>query len=177
MPKPIARLIDARISDLEDRGGNFHPGPIPEMMQTGQIEDEDAIYWRAIASTVTDLDIADLERSLGVILSSQYRELLQHKHFIELHFGEAAFFSHPVGDWKKIITKSVFEGWPKEHLIQKGYLPFADFSDWGLLCFRVPEQNANGEHPVYRWDHERPESYEFFAADLQSALERLLSRS
>jgi len=50
--------------------------------------------------------------------------------------------------------------------------PSQNYSDWGLLCFRVTEQNTDGEYPVYRWDHERPEKFEFFATDLRSALER-----
>ena len=34
------------------------------------------------------------------------------------------------------------------------------------------ERNAGAEYAVYRWDHERPEKFEFFATDLRSALER-----
>jgi hypothetical protein len=83
-----------------------------------------------------------------------------------------SLFSHPAGTWKVSITKAVFGGCPKELLIEKGYLPFADYSDWGLLCFCVRKPNSEGEYPIYRWDHEQPEKFEFFAPDLRSALER-----
>jgi len=171
MPSTISHLIDESLSDWESKKLNCHPGEIPEAMQTGEVQ-EDWKYWRAIESTVTDQDIEEMEHLLGVRLSHQYVELLRHKHFIELQIGEASIFSHPVGTWKSSITKAVFRGYPKQLLIEKGYLPFADYSDWGLLCFRVTEHNTDGEYSVYRWDHERPEEFEFFASDLRSALER-----
>jgi SMI1-KNR4 cell-wall len=170
MPDTITHLIDQSLSDWESKKLNCHPGAVPEAMQTGEVQD-DWKYWRALESTVTDQDIKDMEHLLGVHLSRQYEELLRHKHFIELQIGEASIFSHPVGTWKSSITKAVFGGYPKELLIEKGYLPFADYSDWGLLCFRVTEHDSAGESPIYRWDHERPEEFEFFAPDLRSALE------
>ena len=170
MPKAITQLIDESLADSESKKLNCRPGEIPDAMQTGESQD-DWKYWRAVASTVTDLDMLDMEGLLGVHLSPQYQELLRHKHFIELQIGEASIFSHPIGTWKATIKEAVFGGYPKELLIEKGYLPFADYSDWGLLCFRVTEQNANGEYPIYRWDHECPEEFEYFAPDLRSALE------
>ena len=170
MPSPIARLLDQALSDWQSKKLNCHPGTVPEAMQTGEVQD-DWKYWRAIESTVTDQDIKDLEHLLGVRLSQQYQELLRHKHFIELQIGEVSIFSHPVGTWKSRLTKAIGE-YPKEFLLEKGCIPFADYSDWGLLCFRVKERNADGEYAVYRWDHERPEKFEFFATDLRSALEQ-----
>ena len=170
MPKTISQLIDESLAAWESKKGNCLPGKIPEAMQTGETCD-DWTYWHAIASTVSDDDIVEMERLLGVRLSTQYREMLRHKHFMELQIGEVSIFSHPIGTWKSKIADAVFRGWPKELLIEKGYLPFADYSDWGLLCFRLTEQNADQEYAVYRWDHERAEEYEYFAADLRSALE------
>lgn len=171
MPSTITGIVDQSLADWESKKLNCHPGVVPEAMRTGEVQD-DWKYWRAINSTVTDQDIEEMERLLGVRICKQYQELLRHKHFIELQIGEVSIFSHPVGTWKASITKAVFRGYPKELLIGKGYLPFADYSDWGLLCFRVTERNADAEYPVYRWDHERPEKFEFFAPDLRSALER-----
>ena len=171
MPGTITGLIDQSLGNWDSKKLNCHPGAVPEAMRTGEVQD-DWQYWRAINSTVTDEDIEETERLLGVRISKQYQELLRHKHFIELHIGEASIFRHPVDTWKSDIAKAVFGGYPKELLIEKGYLPFADYSDWGLLCFRVTEQNADGEYSVYRWDHESPEKFEYFASDLRSALER-----
>jgi hypothetical protein len=171
MPKTIAQMIDESLAEWESKKLNCQPGEIPEAMLTGEVQD-DWKYWRAVASTVSDQDIDDLEGLLGVRLSSQYKDLLRYKHFIELQIGEVSVFTHPVNTWKSSITDEVFNGWPKEFLIEKGYLPFANYSDWGLLCFRVTEPDADGEHPVYRWDHETPEKFEYFAPDIRSALER-----
>jgi hypothetical protein len=150
---------------------NCLPGKIPEPMRTGETQD-DWSYWRALASTVSEDDITDMERVLRVRLSPQYKELLRHKHFMEVQIGEVSIFAHPIGTWKRSITDGVFSGYPKELLIEKGYLPFAKYSDWGLLCFHITEPNADGEYPVYRWDHERSEEFQYFAPDLRSALER-----
>ena len=155
MPWTITGLVDQSLAHWESKKLNCIPGAVPEAMRTGEIQD-DWKYWRAINSTVTDQDIEEMQRLLGVRISKQYQELLRHKHFIELQIGEVSIFPHPVEGWKSRITKAVFGGYPKELLIEKGYLPFADYSDWGLLCFRVTEQNADGEYPVYRWDHEKP---------------------
>ncbi len=171
MPSTITGLIDQSLAEWERKKLNCTPGAIPEAMRTGEVQD-DWQYWRAINSTVTDEDIQEMERLLGVRISKQYQEILRHKHFIELQIGEASIFPHPVEGWKSHITKAVFAGYPKELLIEKGYLPFADYSDWGLLCFRVTAPNADEEYPVYQWDHERPEKFEYFAADLRAALER-----
>jgi hypothetical protein len=171
MPSTIASLVDEALADRERKKLNCHPGMVPESMQTGEVEG-DWKYWRALKSTVSEQDLEELERLLGVRISKQYQEILQHKHFIELQIGEVSFFSHPVDSWMSTIRTAVFEGYPKEFLIEKGYLPFADYSDWGLLCFRITERNADGEYPVYLWDHECPEKLNFFAPDLGSALER-----
>lgn len=171
MPKLVAQFIDDSLANWESKKLNCLPGKIPDAMRTGETQD-DWSYWRALASTVSEDDINDMERVLHVRLSPQYKELLQHKHFMEVQIGEVSIFAHPIETWKTSITDAVFGGYPKELLIEKGYLPFANYSDWGLLCFHIIEHNADGEYPVYRWDHERSEVFEYFAPDLRSALER-----
>ena len=174
--KPIKRLIDESLADWEARKLNCLPVDVPESMQTGETED-DWKFWRAIDSTVTEEDLEEIEELLGVKPSPQYRELLQHKPFMEVQIGEASIFPHPEGTWKASISEAVFGGYPKELLIEKGYLPFANYSDWGLLCFGIASPESNGEYPVFRWDHERPEEFEMFASDLRSALEREANES
>jgi hypothetical protein len=58
----------------------------------------------------------------------------------------------------------------------KGYLPFANYSDWGLWCFSLNERNEQNECPVYLWDHERPDDFEFVADNLEAALKKELER-
>lgn len=166
----IHSLIDEAIALAEQSDLNCHPGKVPLNMRTGRTED-DWVYWMAIPSTANDLELREVEERLGTSFSPQYREVLQYKHFIELQIGEVSFFRHPSDSWKEVLFKNVFGGYPKELLIEKGYLPFADYSDWGLWCFAVNEANESGEYPIYLWDHERPEEFKLVADDLASGLQ------
>src|SRR5438105_15416976 len=105
MPSTITGLVDQSLADWESKKLNCHPGAVPEAMWTGEVQD-DWKYWRAISSTVTDQDIEETQRLLGVRISKQYQELLRHKHFIELQIGEVSIFPHPVEGWKSRITKA-----------------------------------------------------------------------
>ena len=171
----ITELIDTSLAKWGELKANSTPGVVPEAMQTGESED-DWTFWKAINSTVTDRDIAEINDLLGVDLSPQYIDLLRHKHFMELQFGEISILPHPVGSWKQSILKEVFSGYPKELLIEKGFLPFASYNDWGLLCFGIAEKNTEGEYPIYRWDHDRPQEFEFIAPDLESALQNEITK-
>lgn len=35
----------------------------------------------------------------------------------------------------------IFDVYPTEFLIEKGYVSFAEWSDWGLLCFDTNRNN------------------------------------
>ena len=129
-----------------------------------------------LKSYVTDSEIEALEIKLGATLPSSFKALLKHKHYIELHFGDISLISHVPQNWNRAILQAVFDGWPKEHLIEKGYLPFAEYSDWGLLCFDLNKEEGNGEYPVILWDHETTEKYKPFASDLESALLKELTK-
>lgn len=48
----------------------------------------------------------------------------------------------------------IFDGYPTEFLIEKGYVPFAVWSDWGLLCFDTNRNKEDNNYPVVLWDHE-----------------------
>ncbi len=48
----------------------------------------------------------------------------------------------------------IFDGYPTEYLIEKGYIPFADWSDWGLICFDTNKSKENNNYPIVLWDHE-----------------------
>jgi hypothetical protein len=54
----------------------------------------------------------------------------------------------------------VFEGYPTEDLIEKGYIPFADWSDWGLLCFDTNSNQIDKNYPVVLWDHKRADEFD-----------------
>lgn len=161
----VNQFLDRWVSE----GINCLPKPIPDDMATGQKQD-DWNFWVPIDSTVTLADLSQLEQEIGVPLSPQYKSLLQHKHFMELQVLDVGFFAHPSTGWQNSIKKQIFNGWPYEQLFGKGYLPFADYSDWGLWCFATQEKNDDGEYPVYLWDHELPDTFDFVSATLHSAL-------
>jgi hypothetical protein len=165
----ITNLIDECLTIAESHDALCLPGDLPDEMKTGRKED-DWEYWKPINSSVTDEDIEELEKQLNFTFSPQYRSLLKHKHFLELYIGEVSLLSHPIGDWKEVILKSAYKGYPREYLIDKGYFPFADFSDWGLWCFKIDEVNESGEYPIYLWDHDRPLEYKKVAGDIYSGL-------
>jgi hypothetical protein len=52
--------------------------------------------------------------------------------------------------------KLIYGGYPREFLIDKGYLPFADWNDWGMLCFDTNADDGKHNYPVVMWDHDRP---------------------
>ena len=163
-------LIDKALDYWEKEKLNCHPGNVPTDMQTGDTDD-DWIYWKAPESKVTGEEIRALEEYLGVSFPPSYKELLQHRHFIELQIGEVSFFSHPSTGWKASITGAVFGEHPREPMIDKGYFPFAIYSDWGLWCFGLNEAKADGECPIFEWDHERAEDFVKVADDLQTGLQ------
>jgi hypothetical protein len=171
----LTKIIDEALEDWIAKDLNCFPSDIPENMATGK-SSNDWNYWKPINSTVTDDEIKNLEKILGVNFPEQYKVLLKYNHFIELYIGEVGFFSHPSIGWRASIENNVLKGYPREHLLDKGYLPFANYSDWGLWCFSLNERNEQNECPVYLWDHERPDDFEFVADNLEAALKKELER-
>jgi hypothetical protein len=163
----IREIIDTHLQTLVDIGLNRIVGEVaPEMAGNGTEADEDEEGWNAwlpVNSTVTDEEIASLEKQLGHRLPPDYITFLKHKHFYELYISEASFCPHPVDTWKKQLTDLVFEGHPKEFHIDKGFIPFAVWSDWGLLCFDTTAGAANNDHPIVLWDHDSPNEIETVA--------------
>jgi hypothetical protein len=172
----LIEIIEKSLNLLISAGANCLPAPIPSEMATGQSQD-DWNFWLPVASKVTKQELEALEAELGVVLSNQYKQLLQHKHFMELQISNVGFFSHPCMEWQASIKGEVFNGWPYELLLGRGFLPFATYSDWGLWCFATHEPNAEGEYPVYLWDHDRPKTFQFVSATLESALQAEVAKA
>jgi hypothetical protein len=148
---------------------NCLPVPVPPDMATGRKQD-DWSYWVPVKSSVTPAELSLFEQELGVQFSPQYKSLLKHKHFLELQIEDVGFFAHPSTGWQDSIRKHVLDGWPREWLLDKGFLPFAEYSDWGLWCFSIREIDSRGEYAVYLWDHDRPDQFQRVASTLESAL-------
>ena len=54
----------------------------------------------------------------------------------------------------------IFNEYPRELLLDKGKIPFANWSDWGLLCFDTNNKHTNNEYPIVLWDHEMFDEFE-----------------
>lgn len=168
----ILTIIDKHLQQWIDKGLNSLPATIaPEMTKPGEHPDQNGWQqWYPVVSTVTDNDIAAIENKLAHKLPDSYKLFLQHRHFYELYIAEARFSGHEINNWKNHLPRMAFEGYPAEWLIDKGYIPFADWSDWGVLCFDTHQQEPGNEYPVILWDHERWDEYQPVAAGFYELL-------
>jgi hypothetical protein len=167
----LLHLVDTALDSWVAEGANFIPGVVPAEMSGGQSRDG-WHSWIPVDSRVTDSQLAELAADLGVSLPRQYQEILRHRHFLDLYIGRVSFVSHPSVGWQDAIKRAVLGGWPRELLLDKGFLPFADYSDWGQWCFSIREISLEGAQPIYLWDHDRPHLHEYVAATLEEALQK-----
>jgi hypothetical protein len=133
----------------------------------------DSWAWKPITSTVTAAQLASFEVALGYRLPDDYKAFLQHKHFYELHIGNTTFFEHPVDSWLSVLFKELHHGWPREQLIDKGFISFAMYEDWGMLCFDANRAQDTANYPVVLWDHEQPDKVTAYSASFAELLPKL----
>lgn len=152
----IEELVDKRLSFWMETELNQLPCDIEEEMLAPVQPDEEWKFWLPVQSTVTDAELQELEKEIGFIFPDDFKIFLKHKHFYELQIAEVSFCPHPVNTWKASLREMMFETYPREFLFDKGYVPFAVYSDWGLLCFDTHNHNT-----IVRWDHEDENSFEY----------------
>ncbi|HEY0669531.1 MAG TPA: SMI1/KNR4 family protein [Sphingobacteriaceae bacterium] len=151
----IKNIIDTYLKKWVDIELNKLPIQIEtEMSDPTQDKSEEWRIWFPIESKVTEGEILEIESRIGYELPDDYKTFLKHKHFYELHISEVSFCRHPVNTWRARLTEMIFDGYPTEYLIEKGYIPFADWSDWGVLCFDTNRNQADKNYPIVLWDHE-----------------------
>jgi hypothetical protein len=172
--KLITEIVDTYLKDAIDSGVNKLPGVIaPEMQDPSAMGDSEWKTWMPINSKATDKEIAELEVAIGHKLPVDYIFFLKYKHFCELYIGEARMCRHPVNTWQASLNEMIFNGNPREFLIDKGFIPFADMSDWGLLCFDTNRGYLTANYPIVLWDHESPDWNKDYAPSFRMALRRL----
>jgi hypothetical protein len=153
-------IIDKYLKKTIDVGLNKLPTEIePEMANSNQDKNEEWRTWFPIPSKVLDEEINDYENYIGHKFPESYKRFLKHKHFYELMISECEFCEHPVNSWRASLTEMIFEGFPREFLIDKGRIPFANWSDWGLLCFDTSAAKSDNEYAIVLWDHERSDEF------------------
>ncbi len=155
----IAAIVDKHLAKLVEAGLNHIVGKVePEMSDPNNDPKAEYQKWFPILSTATKPEIVGLESLVGHRLPQDYIAFLSHKHFYQLYINEATFCKHPIRRWKKELEEMIFNGYPREYLIDRGWIPFADWSDWGHLCFDTTASVEN--YPIGLWDHERPDILE-----------------
>lgn len=171
----ITTIVDKHLNKFIEKGVNILPGKIePEMADPGELmSKEEWNKWYPIDSTVTDPELEELENKLNFKFPSDYKIFLKHKHFYELYIYEARFSGHIIRTWKRSLISLAFDGYPREFLIDKGYFPFADWNDWGQLCFDTNNPQVENEYPVVLWDHERWDEFEPYSPNFNSLLIKL----
>tara|TARA_B100000809_G_C14917256_1_gene452082 strand:- start:42 stop:566 length:525 start_codon:yes stop_codon:yes gene_type:complete len=148
-----------------------------EMEDPNQKKDEEWKTWIPITSQVKTAEIVAFESLIGKELPDSFKRFLKHKHFYELQIGECVFCEHPVNIWRKSLSTMIFEGYPREFLIDKGRIPFANWSDWGLLCFDTTLKTEGNNYPIVLWDHELQDKFEVVYDDFLSMLLELDKKS
>lgn len=126
-----------------------------EMFDSSVSCENDWKGWKAIKSVFNDSDLNRLERILGIKLPISYRYFLMYKHFYQLSIPDFAVNLHThLPDENLDGFKEFLYEYEPESLIEKGLIYFADFQDYGLLCFDSTEKRENNDYPIVYIDHE-----------------------
>lgn len=170
----IHTIVDTHLNKMLRCKINALPKDIaPEMQSEQPCEDEGWAFWLPIASKVNENEIVQWEQRIGYKLPESYKIFLQYKHFYELLIAEASFLEHAVDTWQASYSDVLFAEYSQPFLLDKGYIPFADWSDWGYLCFDANRNTDGHNYPIVLWDHETADEVEDFAADFVSLLVKL----
>ena len=128
-------------------------GNIPDEMRDKTIvcESRDWVGWKTVLSTVTDQELNELEKHLGLKYPPLYRAFLQSYHFYEL--GELQFCRHAIHNWRQTL-ESKYTSYSQ--LVRIGLIPFGNESlmDAGAVCFDTRLRDDSDDCPVVFWDHE-----------------------
>jgi hypothetical protein len=167
----IQIVVDKYFSFMDEIGGDRYITEfIPASMLNGQVEDDpDWSYWLPLKSAITTTELAALASFWQHPLPASYTFFLQQRYFMEMSLGgyRIGFFEHLPGSLELSFRKKIEEEY--DGLLERHYLPFARFSDFGVLCFDATQNSANNEYPVVMLDHE--DGYDvpdFYAADFLS---------
>ena len=170
----MKEIINKYLDEIVSAEINSLVGEIePEMADNNADKNKEWKKWHPIPSTVKDSELAEFEKEIGHILPESYKRFLKTKHFYELFISECTFCSHPINIWRSKLMEMIFDGYPSEDLIETGRIPFANWSDWGLLCFDTTVEYENNNYPIVLWDHEMFDQFEFKYSNFDCMLTEL----
>lgn len=171
----LHKIIDDSLQEMSKTEiSMMTPADIPEEMQDGSIKRmDDWSGWKPIRSIIENSDIDKVEKEIGFPLPSSYREFLKTKHFFGLRIPDRAVNLPGILPDKELsfLREFVFEMMEPEFIIGRGYIYFADFEDYGLLCFNTNEQAENNEYPIVFIDHEDLDDIHLYANNFKELLE------
>ena len=137
----IISIVDYHLQKWMGAEGNKLPTEIDSLMaDPDQNPKEEWRTWFPINSRVTDPEISEFEDRIGHVLPADYITFLKHKHFYELNISEASFCEHPVFTWRKSLSEMIFDGYPKEFLIERGLIPLLTGATGGIYVLMQAEK-------------------------------------
>ena len=175
--KWLEKIIDDTLKKMAIEGYEMKrpdPNMHKEMIDSEIAVDNDWKGWKPISSKFNDSDLDSLEDMIGVKLPNSYRHFLKYKHFYSLSIPDHAVNIHsnlPSEDYLSEFKELFFKYYDSDLLIRKGYIYFADFQDYGLLCFDSNKTIENNEFPIVYIDHEELTEVHFYAENFQELLQ------
>lgn len=127
-------------------------GGVPPSMFDGEVDAEGWVKWKMLPSTLTEDDVAEIEKMLPGQFPPLYRAFLTTRFTMDIETPEirlpALPSDNPLGDLLMELR-----GWSA--LFPAGYVAFAeDANDSGPLCFDFNSRLVNGDCSVVVFDHE-----------------------
>jgi len=171
----VKKAIDKALAEMSKKEIFMKtPAKAPsEMLDKSIPPTDDWKGWKPIDSIITESDVDKFEHEIGIRLPKSYRAYLQHKHFFRLRLPNIAINlpSHLPDKSLSELRKLVFQSHEPESIIGRRYIYFADFHDYGLLCFDANESIADNEYKVVYIDHEDLDDIHFYSNNFQELLE------
>ena len=132
---------------------------VPPSMQVGEVNEEGWVEWRVLPSTLTEADVATVERDFGVEFPPLFRAyLLARFHLLDQaksqRYDQQILMTDAPENRPLVPLRGLLTAW--RPLIDAGYIRFAQWGDgWGPMCFDTQARAADGDCPVIWIDHER----------------------
>lgn len=112
--------------------------------------------WKPIDSIIDDECLNNLQEELNYMLPKTYKEFLKYKHFVELSINDFSvnFPKHLPDKSLKDLKQKAYDFYEPGYLLEQKLFYFADFQDYGLLCFDATVQKPDNEFKIVFIDHE-----------------------
>src|SRR5688572_12449893 len=163
----LKKVVDKAFEDmLKEKTLMKVPGKVPaEMLDPSMPATDDWKGWKPIDSIITDEDINKFENKVGIGLPKSYRGFLKYKHFYALRIPDRAVNlpAHLPDKTLPALNEFVFDYNEPDLIIGRRYINFADFQDYGHLCFDANQPAPDNEYKVVYINHENLDDVHFYA--------------